>query len=198
MVSPNQILTCTCKPRLCIADWTIARVLSATAGERPRTGDKERICAVRDGEGLRRAMVGVSSNSSTASAASDSSQLASKTNEKRTIKSQVNRTVKILKDTSNFQTEKSKIDFWILYLLASPQAIHIQIYYIDASVLLENNQWHIFHILTTVKISPTSFITFCIEYICPAQRLRAAVQKERGLREQDYREIWERFWNCIN
>jgi hypothetical protein len=61
---------------LWIADWTIANVLSATAGDRPRTGDNERICAARDGEGLLRAMVvGISSNSSTASAVNDSSRL---------------------------------------------------------------------------------------------------------------------------
>ena len=68
--------TCTCRPRLWIADWTIASVLSATAGDRPRTGDKERICAARDGEGLLRAIVvGISSNSSAASAVKDSSRL---------------------------------------------------------------------------------------------------------------------------
>lgn len=54
----------------------MASVLSATAGERPRTGDNERICAARDGEGLLRAIVvGISSNSSAASAVKDSSRL---------------------------------------------------------------------------------------------------------------------------
>jgi hypothetical protein len=69
-------ITCTCRPRLWIADWTIASVLSATAGDRPRTGDNERIWAARDGDGLLRAIViGMSSNSSTASAVKDSSNL---------------------------------------------------------------------------------------------------------------------------
>ena len=37
------------------------------------------------------------------------------------------------------------------------------LYYIDAilSVLLENNQWHIFHILTLEKILMMSFTAFC-------------------------------------
>lgn len=75
--------TCTCRPRLWIADWTIASVLSATAGDRPRTGDNERICAARDGEGLLRAIVvGISSNSSATSAVKDSSRLSPTLNEK--------------------------------------------------------------------------------------------------------------------
>lgn len=59
-----------------MADCTIANVLSATAGDRLRTGDNERICATREGEGLRRAIVvGISSNNSRASVLNDSSKL---------------------------------------------------------------------------------------------------------------------------
>ena len=42
---------------------------------------------------------------------------------------------------------------------------YVQYSTVDVSVLLENNQWRIFHILTSEDISMTSFTAFCIESI---------------------------------
>ena len=46
----SRVFTCICNCRFFNADWAIETAESATAGERARTGDMERIRAIRDGD----------------------------------------------------------------------------------------------------------------------------------------------------
>ena len=65
----------------------------------------------------------------------------------------------------NGMRTKTKNRFALYYIvLLLRQLSYNLFYYIDVSVLLENNQWHIFHILTSEDIDDVIYC-FCIESI---------------------------------